>query len=264
MRSVFSKYGFAFVAATCFVFLGARRVCASSSEPTLELSPQEIGIGSFYHGTSLTLKGTAPADCGVALLLLGEREEQVLKQKGRVGPLWMNVGTVTIRDAPEMYYLLTSSDDLSDLAPSEVLDAHSIGYGALRKEIAIEQEGSDLDVTFREFIKLKESMGLYDISLNSVKPQRTDADSATFKLSVSIPALAPVGQYDVHLYCFSDGQVVSNAAGAFAVEKVGLPQWLSTLAFNNAAIYGILAIVVAVAAGLLMGVLFGSKGKGDH
>ncbi len=263
MRSVLSKYGFVF-AATCFIFVGACRVWASDSEAALELSSQQIEIGSFYHGTSLTLKGTVPADCGVALLLSGEREKQVLNQKGRVGPLWMNVGTVTITSAPEMYYLLTSGGDLAGLAASDVLDGHSIGYDALRKEIAIEQEGSDLDATFREFVKLKESMGLYEISLNSVEPQRSGGDSATFKLSVSIPALAPVGEYNVHLFCFRDGRLVSDADGAFVVKKVGLPQWLSRLAFNHAAIYGILAIVVAVAVGLFMGLLFGSKGKGGH
>ncbi|RJP69732.1 MAG: hypothetical protein C4532_10330 [Candidatus Abyssobacteria bacterium SURF_17] len=258
------RYGVVLVAITCFVLLSAGRVRGASDESGIKLTPQKVEIGSFYHGTDLVIEGTVPADCNVAVLVSGERKEHVLKQKGRVGPVWMNVGTVTVEGAPELYYLLVSSDTLAHLASSDILDANSIGYDALRKEITIEQEGSDLDTTFQEFINLMEDRGLYKVSTSSIALQRAEGNLATFKLSVSIPALVPAGQYDVHMYYSRDGHLISNASGAFTVEKVGLPQWLSRLAFNHAALYGILAIVVAVAAGLLMGVLFGSKGKGGH
>jgi hypothetical protein len=66
------------------------------------------------------------------------------------------------------------------------------------------------------------------------------------------------------MYCFGEDQSISDASTEFTVEKVGLPQKLSALAFNHGALYGILSIAVAIVAGIVMGLLFGSKSKGGH
>ena len=47
------------------------------------------------------------------------------------------------------------------------------------------------------------------------------------------------------------------------VREVGMPAWISSLAFNHGALYGILAVLVAVVAGLGTGILF-KGGKGAH
>ncbi len=46
------------------------------------------------------------------------------------------------------------------------------------------------------------------------------------------------------------------------VRMVGFPAFLATLAYEHAALYGIVAVVIAIATGFLMGFLF--KGKTEH
>jgi len=264
MNALFPRYCFVLLVALIVQWICAPQLYAADGEPTLEVAPQKVEINSFYHGTTLAVKGTVPANSKIALVLVGEKKTQTLKRKGKVGPLWMNVDTVTIKGAPEMYYLATSTDTQEELAPSEVLARYTVGYGALRESITIEQGNSDYDSTFREFIKLKESAELYRTVYNSIKLKPMAGNLSKFEVLLPIPALAPPGEYKVFIYCFEEGRLFSSASSKLTVEKVGLPEKLSTLAVNHAALYGILAVVAAIAAGLFMGVLFGSKGKGGH
>ena len=237
-------------------------VDAAEGEAELEISPRKIEVNSFYHGTDIELKGTVAEGCAVALVLMGKEEEHTLRRKGRVGPLWMNVETVFVKGAPQMYYLLTSAETLEELASAEDLAKRDIGYEALRKSVVIEQENSDYNATFREFVKLKESMGLYNAVYGSIKLRPMNENVSQFVAALPIPPLVPPGECEVLMHCFKENQPISNTAVTLMVEKVGLPAKLSTLAFSHGAMYGILAIVIAIAAGLFMGFLFGKKEKG--
>ncbi|GAB4334173.1 MAG: hypothetical protein Kow0099_06170 [Candidatus Abyssubacteria bacterium] len=237
---------------------------AEAVEATIEMMPKKIEIGSFYHGTELEFEGLVPSDCEVAIVLTGETKEQTFNRKGRVGPLWMNVGSATFEGAPEVYCLLSSSGSLECLALPEQLVACRIGYDALKESTRIKPENSDNDSTFAEFIKLKEDIGLYRILCNSVTLKPSSDGMARFHASLPIPPKMPPGDYEVSLFCFRDARKLSNQSFTLSVEKVGLPKKLSTLAYDHPAAYGILAIVAAMAAGIVMGVLFGSKGKGGH
>jgi len=229
MNALFPRYCFVLLVALIVQWICAPQLYAADGEPTLEVAPQKVEINSFYHGTTLAVKGTVPANSKIALVLVGEKKTQTLKRKGKVGPLWMNVDTVTIKGAPEMYYLATSTDTQEELAP-------------------IEQGNSDYDSTFREFIKLKESAELYRTVYNSIKLKPMAGNLSKFEVLLPIPALAPPGEYKVFIYCFEEGRLFSSASSKLTVEKVGLPE----------------KVVAAIAAGLFMGVLFGSKGKGGH
>jgi len=264
MKSKYIGFWIVLLASGLFLVGGVVPAYASEAALVIEISPKKVEIDSFYHGERLALKGVIPAGCKPVIILLGERKEHSLKRKGKVGLLWMNVGNVTVKDAPEMYYLLTSVENLDALAPADVLAEHGIGYDALRELISIEQGSSKNDEMFQEFIKLMEKMGLYKVSFSTIKLEREEANMAHFSATAPIPAQVPPGKYEAHLYCFTGRQLTSNSSAEFIVEKVGLTQWLSTLAFAHAATYGILSILVAVAAGLLMGLLFGSKKKEPH
>ena len=237
---------------------------AGEEETALTMSHKKIEVNSFYHGTNLVINGTAPADSRLAVLLAGEKKEIKLNRKGRVGPLWMNVGVVVVEGAPEMYYLFTSTPAIEELGCRESLEKCCIGYDVLRKSVTISQNDTDADLTYREFLKLKESMGLYKCSPGSIKVEPVDKKTEKFSVTVPIPPLVPPGEYNVCLYCFKEDPFFTNSTGSLTVEKTGMPQKLSLLAFHHPAAYGILAIVVAIAAGLSMGILFGSRQKGGH
>jgi hypothetical protein len=65
----------------------------------------------------------------------------------------------------------------------------------------------------------------------------------------------------VEIFVLNQGNIVARTTDHLKVDEVGFPALLSNLAFEHAGLYGILATLIAIAAGLLMGLLFrGSKG----
>ena len=78
-----------------------------------------------------------------------------------------------------------------------------------------------------------------------------------------VPSGMPSGDYDIHLYCFREGNLVEERAARLNIDRIGLPHFMINLAYNHAAEYGLLAIIVAMAAGIIMGVIFSSlPGRG--
>lgn len=264
MRKQILKTWSVFAAGALLSVCNIAAVSASETNPELAISKHRIEIASFYHGTTIKAEGVIPAGCQATLVVAGEKKEHPLNRKGRVGPLWMNIGTASIKGAPETYFLLSSVDSLQKLAPAEMLKKYNIGYDAVRAGVTFEGVQSQPDELFGEFIKLKEGSGLYRTSLDSIKLEPQGPGLTRFSTEIPIPARMPPGEYEVRMICFNGQEFFSNSSSDFSVVKVGLPRAVSALAFKHPAAYGVFSIVIAMAAGIFMGLLFGSKKEEPH
>ena len=77
------------------------------------------------------------------------------------------------------------------------------------------------------------------------------------------PYQAQPGTYTIEVITARDGQVTGMTQTAINVEMKGFVGQISDLASHRRAIYGIIAIVVALAAGFAVGSIF-KKGGGAH
>jgi uncharacterized protein (TIGR02186 family) len=77
-----------------------------------------------------------------------------------------------------------------------------------------------------------------------------------FRTTVHFPANVPTGQYMVGVFLLRDGDVVSAQTTPLFVSKIGLGAEIYAFARRQAAIYGGIAIVIAVAAGWLASAAF--------
>jgi len=191
-------------------------------------------------------------DTEVAVLVTGPPSELVMREQARRwGVFWAPAGEVAFRDVPSLY-LLRTTVKTDDLAPAHVLDELGLGYEALEEELGA-QSRPDLA---RELVTLKESEGLFSSMVV------TDEDPLSeFRAVVRLPARASPSSYTVRLFAFRDQRLVGRGEGTFEVEQAGFVAFVSALAETHGLAYGIFAVVVAVAAGLLVGFLFGSTRK---
>jgi uncharacterized protein (TIGR02186 family) len=60
----------------------------------------------------------------------------------------------------------------------------------------------------------------------------------------------PIGRYTANVYLFRDGQIVSKNQSTLEVSKAGFERMIYLLAFNHPLIYGLLAVALAMLAGL--------------
>ena len=70
------------------------------------------------------------------------------------------------------------------------------------------------------------------------------------------PANVPTGSYTVEVYLFRDRKAVMTQRTPLTVHKIGLEADIFNFAHQQSALYGIIAIVIALMAGWLAGVMF--------
>jgi hypothetical protein len=87
------------------------------------------------------------------------------------------------------------------------------------------------------------------------------AEGKLFKHYFRFPSAATEGSYQVESFCFQNGQLVAYGKDLIEIKKVGLEAWFTHTSQNSPVFFGILAVVIAAGAGLLVGVIFG---KGGH
>ncbi|BCO10824.1 hypothetical protein GF1_32000 [Desulfolithobacter dissulfuricans] len=244
------------VAALVLLLASATTVLAAD-QVQMELSTSVIRIPAFYNGTTLEASGTVPADADVVIRVMGPREDVHLKEKGKVfGFLWMNKTDVTLGNTPAVYMLYVPENRGSELLSPEL----GLGYQALEQEVTLEPASEDKPFVLGEYVKLMEKYGVYDDHAGTVRYTDTPAGERHFSTTLTIPPKMKPGQYQVQCYAVRDGRVSGQTGETLTIELTGMPALIANMAYNHALMYGIIAVCIAIAAGLLMGMLF--KGKG--
>ncbi len=77
-----------------------------------------------------------------------------------------------------------------------------------------------------------------------------------FRTRVFFPSNVPTGRYTAEVYLLRGGVIIGNQSTPLVVHKVGLEADVFRFAHQQSALYGIIAIVIALGAGWLAGVVF--------
>jgi uncharacterized protein (TIGR02186 family) len=228
--------------------------------PSLDVAPDLIRISTFYRGADVHIRAELPDGCdGAVLKIQGEDEEIQLNRKGRVSIFWLNVDEVTVSGAPGIY-MINSSGPLNGICTRKDQNAWTLGYEALERRIRFQSGKALSGSEFPEFISLKENNGSYQRTTEARLTQNGDRQPA-LEADFYIPPVMPSGSYPIKLYCFKDLVLMAQSSAEIRVEKIGLPNYLYGLAHTHPAYYGLLAIVIAMATGIIMGLVFGSRSR---
>jgi len=224
---------------------------------TVHVEPEEIHIGTFYNGMELTASGTVPAGSDVILRFASSPSELHLRQKGKVlGLIWMNKDILKFMNVPNVC-LVHSSKPFDDLGA----DADSFRIESTFKAVKIEAMGEkqDFDAS-RELLRLKQKEGLCAESIGGFTLGQETNGTQSFKGSLHLPPSLAPGPYRVEAVAVKDGVQVGKTEIPIEVKLVGAPAWLSNLAFQHGALYGILASIIAILGGMVISLFFQSKG----
>lgn len=246
-----------FVALTCFMFFSNETARAAV---TTEVTPQDIAINLLYHGTKLSIKGQSDANDDIIVKIDTDPIDAHMKYKGKAaGIFWMKLGDMSFEHVPAVY-ILSSSQKLESLLSKDERVMEGIGFESIKANAKMESTAEDMDPKrwIDEFIKFKKAEKLYKIEEGTVTKGQDG-----YQLEVDWPFQAGPGTYNVEVMAVRDGKVVDRTQTNLTVARAGIVATLSNLAFNHAAVYGIIAIVVAMAAGFAVGALF-KKGGGAH
>jgi hypothetical protein len=233
---------------------------AAAAAPEVQVSPNVVEIGAFFHGDRVQVTGKIPPGAQAVVEMVGQSAVEHLRRKGRRGGLWMNVGEVEVSGAPSLYLAMSTDPKLlKNPAPDATW-----GYPALQR--AVKFAGSVASEERQKFVKqffeLQESEEIYATFPGALKAGGAEGDLKKVTGTLPLPTKVKPGSYQVCLTVIQDGVVTGKQCTELKVAMVGFPAMLSALAYQHGATYGILAVIIAIVTGFAMGYLF--KGGGGH
>ena len=232
---------------------------------SIKANHEDIRIDFFYHGSPVGFSGEADEGTDLVIKIASPEGHQVMKKKGKVGGLlWMTVGTLKFEQTPNLYHI-HSTKALDDILSTEEQQQYVIGYAALRKRAEISPASDEAEKArwLNEFVMFQEQQKLYAFSAGKIITTPIGNGRQRYSIMTDWPYQAAPGEYMVTIYAVKGNRVLDLAATKISVEQAGLVKTLSTMAKDRAALYGILSIGVALAAGFGVGMLF-RKGGGSH
>lgn len=218
-----------------------------------DLSEHQIQITTGFIGTDVLLFGTVDPGSNVVVVVRGPEERTTVWRKGRFAGIWVNDRRVIFERVPS-FYAVRSSAPLDDIASQTTRMRHGMGAEFLRLR-ADAEDGTSAEMlqTFRKaLIRNKEREGLFATGGDNI----TFLGGQLFRTRLHFPANVPTGFYDVEVFMLQDGRVVHAQTTPLIVRKAGLGADVFFFAHNYSAIYGIIAVVLAVAAGVIAAFVF--------
>jgi uncharacterized protein (TIGR02186 family) len=231
------------------LFVGASR--APARPLIADLSSNVIAITTQFAGTEVLLFGAVEEAGDVVVVVRGPSRRAVIRRKDRVLGMWVNRKSFAFDKVPA-FYVVASSRPLSELAPASVRARYRIGVDQLRFPTEERATATETEEFRRALIRRKQAHDLYARSVGEVR----FLGKRLFRTDIHFPANVSTGSYTAEVYLMRDGEVVSVQSTPIVVRRVGLEAELFSFAHRQSALYGLIAIAMAVAAGWLAAVIF--------
>jgi hypothetical protein len=224
----------------------------------LTVSPAVLKVDTFFPGGQVTIAGEIPASEEVVVEIIGSQVKSLFDLKGRIGPFWMTREKVDLENAPQLYILFLPS------GPHWVQKAAALNLGIdhLRQQILISRSEAASDDIFRMFVNLKRSEKLYSEVPGAVSYSAGENGRRQFTATCRLPSSIAAGKYTVTATPIANGAPGAQLSRDLKVQEVGFVKMVDELASKRRLIYGVTAVLVALLAGALMGLIF--KGGSRH
>jgi uncharacterized protein (TIGR02186 family) len=226
---------------------------ARANSLAADLSEHLIAITTAFVGTDVVLFGATDGEGDIVVTVQGPRQEQVVRRKARVGGIWINRDLLSFANTPG-YYAVAASGPLEEIARPDVQARLELGveHLDLRPLDADELDAEQIGAFRSALVRRKQLQGLYSETPEPV----SFIGPSLFRTRLHFPANVSPGIYRVQVFHLNDGFVEDAQRSSLIISKVGLEADVFDFAQEQAALYGLGAIVMALLAGWLAGLIF--------
>jgi uncharacterized protein (TIGR02186 family) len=229
-----------------------------------DVSARNVAVTSSFNGTEIVIFGAVDnsqqpsAESGyydVLIVVEGVPARIVVRRKNNVAGLWINTSSATFDLVPS-YYAVASTRPIDEITSEEFRATHGVGFQHLRFAPAFGQTHALSTEDLKEFreaiVRLKKKQGLYVQDPFSV----AFIGKSLFRAAIELPANITVGPFDTRVYLFREEKLLSQYTVRLNFEREGLERHLHGFAFSSPVLYGLMTVLIAVAAGLLASAVF--------
>ncbi|MCB1521848.1 MAG: TIGR02186 family protein [Hyphomicrobiaceae bacterium] len=232
-----------------------------------DVSTRSVAVTSSFTGTEIVIFGSVDnsrqqtAESGlydIAIIVEGTETPVVARKKSNIAGLWINTQSANFSGVPS-YYTITSTRPIEEIAETQVLSDNAIGFEHVGMTPSPETKlsAAELDEFKKAVVRRKQADNLY---------QKRDygvvfIGRSLFRSTITLPANVPVGPLSARTFLFKDGKLLSSHTSKVSLQREGIERLLHSFAFDYPLLYGIFAVLTAVAAGLIASALFR---RGSH
>lgn len=245
--------------ALCLVALST--TAQAQRDPILvpDVSQHEVRVRQGFTGTELLLFGAILDPAGtrsargydVVVVLKGPSQAIRLREKEKVGGIWINAASTDFRSAPS-YFAVAASRPIDRIVDEKTAAIYEFGT----RFIQLSPNGEIDPVEQARFssglVDLKRRQGLYKEDMSGVKI----SEQVLYQARISLPSNVQTGIYTAETFAVTDGRVVASAVAEVEVKKVGFERFVEVFAQNRSLLYGLLAVGLSVGMGWMAGRLF--------
>lgn len=231
-----------------------RAAPAPAEQLIADISQHLVAITTGFTGADVLLFGATGGEGEVIVIVRGPESAAVVRRKERIAGIWINARRMTFHEVPAFYHV-AASGDLAARPVEEILKEYEVGpeYRRIWPAGAKDDINPEQAATFRAaFIRGKQREGLYATKTWPV----TFIGDRLFRTTIRFPANVPTGTYTVEVFNVTGGRVSNMLTTPLIVSRAGFGAAVYDFAYNYAAGYGLIAILIALMAGWLAGTLF--------
>jgi uncharacterized protein (TIGR02186 family) len=226
------------------------------------ISSSRVLINSSYNGAELVLFGAIERDgvsvsrsggYDIVVTVKGPESPIILREKKKAGLIWVNADQQKYAGLPG-YLAILSSRPLADVTSEQLRERFQLG---LMQTVSVKggatAQSEQQRRSFHEaLIRLKTRSDLFQENDRGAVFLTTNL----FRAAITVPAIAPLGNYEVTVSLFADGALLATEKSNFEVLKTGFEARVAGAAFSLSWLYGLLTVLLALGFGWMANYAF--------
>ena len=224
-----------------------------------DVSQHEIAVVQGFTGAELVLFGAilnpdgarAAKDYDIVVVLEGPARPLVLREKRKVGGVWVNADSTTLRSVPS-FYALVSSRPVRQIVDARTAAIYEMGLDSLQLSPSGSIDPERQAHFARGLVDVMRRGGLYSQDEHGVSMN----GQVLYQARIHLPSSVRTGTYTAETFAIREGRVVASSIARVRVSKQGMERAVADFSQDYALAYGVLAVAVAVGMGWLAGRVF--------
>jgi uncharacterized protein (TIGR02186 family) len=226
------------------------------------ISSSRVLINSSYTGAELVLFGAIERDGSsvsrsgtydIVVTIKGPLSSVIIREKRRFGPVWVNAEQLKYSELPG-YLAILSSRAIADVTSDQLRERFQIGLleTTAARGFNPVYSAAKHRIFHDSLVRLKQEARLFqqvDRGVVFLSPN-------LFRAAITLPATAPLGNYEATATLFADGAPLATEKSDFEVVKTGFEARTAAAAFGAPFFYGLATVLLALAFGWLANYVF--------
>ena len=224
-----------------------------------EVSQHEVQVRQGFVGTELLLFGAildpsgarGGRDYDIVVVLKGPTGPIRVREKERIGGIWVNATTTDFRSAPS-FFAVASSTPISSIVDERTAAIYELGLGFIQLSPTGTIDPEEQTKFTEGLVDLRQREGLYKEDMNGVQIN----EQVLYQARISLPSNVQTGTYTAETFAITRGRVIASAIAEVEVKKVGFERFVEVFSQKQAFFYGLIAVILSIFMGWLAGRVF--------